>query len=169
MDQPTYRKIGDHSESIQIDFDPERITYRRLLDFFWQDHDPTSRSWRRQYMSAAFYHDDDQKRAIEATKVDQEERLKAKIVTEIGPVKTFYRAEDYHQKYYLQQNRQLADEYKALYPDPKRFTDSTAIARVNGYLGGYGSLEKLNALLPQLGLSPNGQMRLKEQLKYRAN
>ena len=136
---------------------------------FWQNHDPTLRAWGRQYMSVAFYHNGDQHRDIIESKAEEEIRLKAPIVSEIRPANEFYRAEDYHQKYYLRQQRQLADEYKTIYPDPKLFTDSTAAARVNGYLGGNGSLQQLEAVLPLLGLSQIGQSRLKEQFDYRVN
>lgn len=120
-------------------------------------------------MSVAFYHDEDQKRMIDETKAEQEARRKRDIATEIRPAVKFYRAEDYHQKYYLRQQRLLADEYKTIYPEPGLFTDSTATARINGYLGGHSSPEQLQALLPQLGLSQNGQTRLMEQYDYRAN
>ena len=57
---PTYRSMGDHSESIQIDYDPARISYEELLEIFWKNHNPTQRAWRRQYMSAIFYHNANQ-------------------------------------------------------------------------------------------------------------
>lgn len=169
LDGPTYRKIGDHSESIQVDYDPQRVSFRQLAVEFWQNHDPTRRAWRRQYLSVAFYHDDDQKRIILETKAEQEARHKAKIVTDIRPADAFFRAEDYHQKYYLRQQRQLAEEFMRIYPDPVKFTDSTAAARVNGYIGGNGTPEQLERELPLLGLSQAGQKRLKEQFDYRLN
>jgi methionine-S-sulfoxide reductase len=169
LDGPTYRRIGDHSESIQIEYDPGRIAYRQLLKSFWRDHDPTRSAWRRQYMSVAFYHDEDQHRIIMETKVEEEARRNKAIVTEIRPAGIFFRAEDYHQKYYLRQQRQLAGEFISIYPRPKDFTDSTATARVNGYLGGNGTLDQLSSELPQLGLSKIGQERLKEQIGYRLN
>ena len=81
----------------------------------------------------------------------------------------FFRAEDCHQKYSLRQQRQLAEEFKTIYPQSQQFTDSTATARVNGYLGGNGTMEQLTTELPQLGLSKIGQTRLKEQIGYRLN
>jgi peptide-methionine (S)-S-oxide reductase len=119
-DQPTYRRIGDHSETIQIDFDPRRISYRQLVKIFWQDHDPTQPLWSRQYMSAAFYHDADQKRIVEETRAEEAARRNKAIATEVRPAGEFYRAEDYHQKYYLRRQRRLADEYQSIYPDPRQ-------------------------------------------------
>jgi methionine-S-sulfoxide reductase len=169
LELPTYRKIGDHSESIQIDFDPEHISYRQLVQEFWRGHDPTTRSWSRQYMSVAFYHDSEQQQILLETKAGEEGRLGAPIKTEIHPAGKFYRAEDYHQKYYLRQHRQLADEYISIYPEPGLFTDSTATARVNGYLGGNGTLLQLESELALLGLSPVGQTHLREQFDYLSN
>jgi hypothetical protein len=145
------------------------ISYRQLLLIFWQDHDPTQRSWGRQYMSLAFYHNAEQHLAIKETMAEEETRRGKAIVTEVRPAGEFFRAEDYHQKYYLRQQRQLAEEFKIIYPQSREFTDSTATARVNGYLGGNGTTEQMTTELPQLGLSKIGQTRLKEQIGYRLN
>ena len=59
---PTYRSIGDHSETIQIDYDPARTSYKKLLFIFWQSHDPTHHAWSRQYMSAIFYQNEEQRK-----------------------------------------------------------------------------------------------------------
>ena len=59
---PTYHDLGDHSETIQIDYDPTQVSYQALLDVFWNSHNPTTRSWSRQYASAVFYHSDEQKK-----------------------------------------------------------------------------------------------------------
>jgi len=159
---PTYRRMGDHSETIQIDFDPSRISYEKLLGIFWKSHDPTYRPWRRQYMSAIFYHDEEQKKlALESMAAEERQRDK-KIQTEIHPLGKFYLAEDYHQKYQLRQNRELMTEFKGLYPSGLDFINSTAAARVNGYVSGYGTPEKVKANLEGLGLSPRGSKRLLE-------
>jgi len=95
-EDPTYHRIGDHSETIQIDFDPERITYTELLDIFWSAHNPRTPSFSRQYRSAIFVHDERQRRFAEQTK--KREETKGKIYTEITALARFYPAEDYHQK-----------------------------------------------------------------------
>ncbi|MEJ2315296.1 MAG: peptide-methionine (S)-S-oxide reductase [Nitrospirota bacterium] len=58
---PTYHSLGDHSEAIQIDYDPEKVSYEELLRVFWGGHDPGSQSWSRQYRNILFYHDPKQK------------------------------------------------------------------------------------------------------------
>jgi peptide-methionine (S)-S-oxide reductase len=81
-------------------------------------------------------------------------------VTEIRPAGEFFRAEGYHQKYRLRLERELLREFTAIYPLERDFVDSTAVARVNGYLDGYGTLADLQAELPGLGLSPKAGERL---------
>jgi peptide-methionine (S)-S-oxide reductase len=144
-ENPTYRALGDHSESIEIDYDPAVISYRELLEIFWKSHDPGSRPWSRQYMSAIFYHDEEQKKlAVESMK-QEEARTHRKIYTEISPAARFYRAEDYHQKYHLRQRPELIRELKAIYPSDDDFVNSTVAARLNGYLAVKGPFAALQA------------------------
>ena len=159
---PTYYSLGGHSETIQIDYDPSQISYGELLDVFWDSHSPTSLPWSRQYASIIFYHDEEQRRLAIETRDREAARKESKIYTEIVPYERFYLAEDYHQKYRLQSVPELLAEFQAIYPDNGDLVDSTAAARVNGYVGGYGSLEQLEAEMGELGLSPAGQQKLRE-------
>lgn len=140
---PTYHDLGDHTETVQIDFDPTAIGYRQLLDVFWGSHNPCGRAYSRQYMSIVFYHDDEQKKAAEDTRRRQE-AARGKIHTEIRPYDTFTYAEDYHQKYYLQ-NSPSMEAFRAL--APSEFVASTAAARMNGVAGGHGSAEDQQKLI----------------------
>jgi len=160
--EPTYHDLGNHSESIQIDFDPETITYEKLLRLFRDSHDPTARAWSRQYMSAIFYHGEEQRRLALEWQSQEENRRGKTIRTEIRPAAVFYMAEDYHQKYMLRQYRSLFNEYRAIYPRMIDFVGSTAVARANGYIGGNGSRRQLEADIDRLGLSPAGRKRLLE-------
>ena len=161
-ENPTYRSIGDHSETLQIDFDPALISYKNLLDIFWREHDPTYRAGSRQYQSAIYYHNETQKELAMETKALEERRRNKKIQTEILPFGKFYLAEDYHQKYQLRQRRQLMTEFKTFYSRNIDFVNSTAAARVNGYVGGHGAPDEIKANLASLGLSTAGQKRLLE-------
>jgi peptide-methionine (S)-S-oxide reductase len=159
-ESPTYYVLGDHTETIQIEYDPTVISYEELLDVFWSSHDPSRQSWSRQYMSIVLYHDEEQRRAV----IESRDRVAAEIgrdvLTEIVPFSEFYPAEAYHQKYRLQQDSALMEEFRAIYPDIEDFVASTAAARVNGYVAGYGTLERLRDELDSLGLSAKGSERL---------
>jgi methionine-S-sulfoxide reductase len=157
---PTYRSIGDHSETIEIDYDPTRLSYKKLLSVFWHSHNPTQRSWSQQYKSAIFYHNDEQRQLALETQAFEEQQRNQKIQTEILPFTQFYLAEDYHQKYGLRGNIDLMGEFKAMYPRNIDFVNSTAAARVNGYISGHGTLEEIKATIENLGLSTGGQERL---------
>jgi len=150
---PGYHDLGDHSESIQIDFDPTRISYRELLDVFWKGHDPTRDSWSRQYRAIIFYQNEEQRKFAIASRDHLASETKGRIVTTIEPYSGFYSAEDYHQKHSLRLYPEVMKEFRAIYPDMKSFIDSTAVARVNGYLGGYGSCDSLEEEIEGFGLS----------------
>jgi peptide-methionine (S)-S-oxide reductase len=107
---PTYRDVctgrTGHAEVVQVEYDPTEVTYDRLLDVFWENHDPTTLNRQgpdvgTQYRSAIFYHSPEQKRAAEESKsrLEASGKLRRPIVTEITDASTFYPAEDYHQQY----------------------------------------------------------------------
>mgnify|MGYP005859447561 CR=1 FL=1 len=154
---PTYHNLGDHTETVQIDFDPARVTYEELLEVFWKSHSPTSRPWSRQYRSVILYHTEEQRRLAQASLAREEERRGVRLWTAIEPAGAFYMAEDYHQKYALRSQPALLREYQAIYPALRNFVDSTAVARVNGYVGGHGTPAGLETELDSLGLSPAGR------------
>jgi peptide-methionine (S)-S-oxide reductase len=161
---PTYRSIGDHSEVIRVEYNPKQVSYRNLLEVFWESHDPGYDAYLRQYRNAIFYLNEQQRHDAQGSL----DRIKA---ASRGPVHTvvesagqFYPAEDYHQKYLLRRAAGLLHEYQSIYPDAKDFAASTATARVNGYLGCYGDPAVLKNELPDLGLSPRLQALLVEHV-----
>jgi len=102
----TYRNHGTHAEAIEIVFDPEQISYRDLLEFFFQIHDPTTKNRQgndvgTSYRSAIFYANDQQKKIAEEVKAEVEAsgKWRKPVVTEIVPAGPWWRAEDYHQDY----------------------------------------------------------------------
>jgi len=113
-------------------------------------------------MSIVFYNNQEQRVLAEKSKEREEYHLGRSVVTEIIPFSEFFLAEDYHQKYYLRQEPSLVQEFSAMYPDIGDFIDSTAVARANGYVGGYGTIETLGEDISSLGLSEAGEMRLLE-------
>jgi peptide-methionine (S)-S-oxide reductase len=107
---PTYEDVctdrTGHAEAVQVEFDPAKVSYDRLLDVFWENHDPTTKNRQgpdvgTQYRSAIFVHDAEQEKAAKESLDRQEKsgRFRRPIVTEIVPEETFWRAEDYHQRY----------------------------------------------------------------------
>lgn len=159
---PTYYNLGDHIETVQIEFDPKVTSYQELLDIFWHSHNPHKPGWLRQYMSAVFYHNNAQENLARETLDREFKRTNREIFTEIMPYTKFYMAEGYHQKYYLRQYRDLVKEYIKIYPDENDFLHSTSAARVNGYVAGYGNLRILEEEIERLGLSDKGNEVLKE-------
>jgi len=163
---PTYHTLGDHTESIQVDYDPTVISYEKLLDVFWDSHDPSTHSWSIQYMAAIFFHDNEQKK-LALISMDQVKSGKKKFYTKIFPLTEFYPAENYHQKYRLRSDRDLMRDFNAMYPLQEDFMNSTTAARINGYLYGYGSIKDLKNELPGFGLSPATGKKLVEIVKKR--
>lgn len=110
LDRPTYRDVctdrTGHAEVVEVTFDPARVSYGQLLDVFWSIHDPTRKNRQgpdvgTQYRSAIFFHSDAQRDAALASKARLEAagRWPRPIMTEITPASTFWRAEEYHQRY----------------------------------------------------------------------
>ena len=106
---PTYPQVctgtTGHAEVTQIEFDPAKISYEKLLEVFWQAHDPTALNRQgndegTQYRSIILYHGEAQKLVAEKSKAGAQKNFKHPIVTEIVPFTKFYPAEDYHQAYY---------------------------------------------------------------------
>jgi peptide-methionine (S)-S-oxide reductase len=107
---PTYEDVctgrTGHAESVQVEFDPARVSYDRLLDVFWENHDPTTKNRQgpdvgTQYRSAIFFHSPEQEKAASDSKnrLEASGRYRRPVVTEIAPAGEFWRAEDYHQRY----------------------------------------------------------------------
>jgi peptide-methionine (S)-S-oxide reductase len=162
MEAPTYHNMGDHTETVQVDYDSSRISYRQLLDIFWRSHKPGQRSWSRQYMKAVFYHDESQQQQAEAFKTTIANKSGHKVETTVVPLRAFTMAEDYHQKFYLKGNDSLEKELVRMYPHHQDLVDSTSAARLNGYIGGHGNKNQLSREIERLGLSFEGEKTLVE-------
>jgi len=124
-DDPSYEDVSTgktgHTEAIQITFDPKSISYKDLLRIFFATHDPTTKDKQGpdvgpQYRSIIFYHADMQRKQSEEEKSKAQKLYKSKIVTEIPPLTSFYKAEDYHQNYYSKNKNNF---YCKVIIDPK--------------------------------------------------
>jgi len=161
---PDYSNIGDHSETVLVEYNPERISYEELLAVFWSSHDPAYSPYSGQYRNAVFTLTEDQQRQALESRRRVAEKTAGEVRTAVEAGKTFHRAEDYHQKYLLRGAGDLFRELRALYPSDEAFVASTAAARVNGYLGCNGDKEELERDIGRLGLSPSGKALLRERL-----
>lgn len=122
---PTYEQVctdtTGHAEVVQIEFDPAKISFGKLLDYFWEFHDPTTLNRQgndvgTQYRSIILYNSPAQKAAAEKSKAEAQKKFKDPIVTEIVPLTKFYKAEAYHQDYY---NNNSSQPYCRLTISPK--------------------------------------------------
>jgi len=110
LENPTYKDVSTdqtgHAEAVEVEYDPAKVSYERLMQVFWENHDPTQLNrqgpdWGTQYRSAIFFHTREQEAAAEASKeaLEKSGKFTKKIVTQIVPATAFYPAEDYHQQY----------------------------------------------------------------------
>jgi len=107
---PTYEEVSrggtGHAEAVEIVYDPAKVSYEKLLDVFWHNVDPLAKNSQfcdhgDQYRTAVFYHDEEQRRLAEVSKAAVQARFKQPVQTQITAAGPFYRAENYHQDYYL--------------------------------------------------------------------
>jgi peptide-methionine (S)-S-oxide reductase len=116
MPNPRYEDVCSdetgHAEVVQVEYEPEKVSFERLVELFFELHDPTTLNRQgpdvgSQYRSAIFYHDEPQRASAEAVKarLQTSGRFRRPIVTEISPAAPFYRAEEYHQKYLAKRGR----------------------------------------------------------------
>jgi len=150
---PSYYEIKDHAETLQIEFDPSIVSYEELVrTFFRSCSDTTPRGG--QYRSAIFYHNPDQLEIAKRIKEEAEIKRKTKLYASLEPVGNFYLAEDYHQKYYLQNKTKLMKLCGLDKLPIAEFIASPIASRLNGFIDGQGNLATLKKELPQYALSP---------------
>jgi peptide-methionine (S)-S-oxide reductase len=113
-DNPSYHDVCSdttgHAEAVEVEFDPEQVSYDALLETFWRSHNPTQGNRQgpdvgSQYRSAVFFHSPEQQEAALASKARVQAQLPAQVTTEVVPAATFWEAEDYHQQYFEKQGR----------------------------------------------------------------
>lgn len=132
---PSYRALGDHTEVVQVDFDPAAVSYRTLLDYAFDLHSPYSQSGKRQYHNLVLA-TERQREPIDAY-LDDTGHDPDRLETRIEPVSDFYPAEEYHQKYDLSGTRWITDAFDAAGYDAAAVRDSPAAAKLNGHVAGH--------------------------------
>lgn len=158
---PTYQSLGDQSECIQIDFDPTVISYEELVDLMFALHDPSADPGYAQYRSLILASDDEQLAIARDRAEVVSAELGKPLATRIEPLKEFWPAEDYHQKYYLRNDKTLLSQFRGMLGGSElALRDSTAAMRVNGYVAGAGTRERLEGEVESFGLSESALTRL---------
>ncbi len=161
---PTYKKIKDHTETVQVVYDPEKIKFKKLLEVFWKSHNPERQNGSRQYRNILFYYDDKQKKAARAWKKKLEEKKDMNVQTEISRLDVFYPAENYHQKYRLQNRDELFDIFQKTLGGFQQAVNATTAARVNAYLGNKMDREELSSYLENM---PEDETALRKHVRSR--
>jgi methionine-S-sulfoxide reductase len=150
--KPTYNLLGDHTETLLVIFDPEKISYESLLAVFVRGHDPFEESGPKQYRSAVFSTDEEHLKRAKDYLAAYGAREGKEVKTAAELVESFTPAEDYHQKYYLRQNQEFYREIRNRYGSEADFLSSTAAARLNGFLGGNADKAEFERDSGRLGL-----------------
>jgi peptide-methionine (S)-S-oxide reductase len=160
--KPTYHDLGDHTESVQVDFDPSVVSYEQLLKVFWTTHSPRQ-AMPRQYMSAIWTQSDDQQKTALDSKEQQND---ARIVTVIRKCTEWTNAEDYHQKFHLQQHKDICKALKL--KTVEELTSSWCGAKLNGYVNGDGTAEQLELDLAKMPLSDSLKQDVRDSFRGRS-
>ena len=133
---PSYEALGDHTEVVQVDYDPRRVTFAELLDKAFDAHTPLEQSRKRQYQHIVFTGSDDQ-RAQLRTYLEESDHDRGRIETRLERLSAFYVAEPYHQKFNLGGARWATDPFDDAGYDAAEIRESPAAAKLNGHLGGH--------------------------------
>uniref|UniRef100_A0A0N5AU00 peptide-methionine (S)-S-oxide reductase n=1 Tax=Syphacia muris TaxID=451379 RepID=A0A0N5AU00_9BILA len=140
---PSYYDLGDHTETIEVEYDDSLVSFDRILDCFWSHHDPTQKT-SRQYQSTIFYVNDEQRKIAEHSfELMQQKRAPLILSTRIVELDQFYQAEDYHQKYWLRCQPAI---FRKLNLSDEQLVSSTLAAKVNAFLAGYDNFKVLERL-----------------------
>ncbi|KAH0546462.1 peptide methionine sulfoxide reductase [Cotesia glomerata] len=137
---PTYKNIGDHTEVVEIEYDPKTASFSQLLSLFWNNHEyGLTKKIKAQYASLILYHDDEQKIEAEKSLSEEQNKQGKNFTTQIKNFDKFYPAEDYHQKYRLQLHTYLV---QSLGIATAADLHTPLATRLNGYVAGAGTLDQ---------------------------
>lgn len=140
---PTYRHLGDHTETFQVDYDPAEVSYEELLDLAFDSHNPNRKVRKTQYQNVLFVSDEEQRDALNAYLAENGIDANS-IGTRIENLSEFYPAEDYHQKHSLRSRDDLMEPFRDAGYDEEELRESPAAAKLNGFASGHDLPEDLN-------------------------
>ena len=133
---PTYHALGDHTETFQVDYDPEELSYTDLLDVVFESHDPNHQTRKKQYQNVVFYETETQREAVEAY-LEADGLSPDSIETRIEQLTRFYPAESYHQKYNLRSRGSLLEPFEEAGYDDEAIRESPTAAKLNAHATGH--------------------------------
>lgn len=164
---PTYRELGDHSETVEVEFDTAHLPLEEVLDVFWGNHHPTNINGYkgRQYQSLLFYRSEEQREIIERVKGQKEREKSERLETDVLPFDAFHPAEERHQKYYLKRHPDALEKLSSLYPTLNELESSTLAARLNGLAKGYTNRGRILRELDEWPITPEHRETLVRLLK----
>ncbi len=158
--------MGDHTETLQVDFDSDLISLEQLLDTFWRNHTPRKDGYGgHQYMSLLLFHNSKQNKIIDQVKVKWEAKTNQRLETEIKPFEQFTLAEDKHQKYYFKRSKKAYEMILQLFSTHEDFVNSTIAARLNGFVREFGTLHDLKNEINEWRLDEKDRLLLIETIK----
>jgi peptide-methionine (S)-S-oxide reductase len=143
---PSYHALGDHTEALQIEYDPEVRPYRDLLERVFRSHDPTTQVRKTQYQNVVFTASQTQRETLEAV-LEARELDPAAVETRLEELEQFHVAEDYHQKHSLRGSTGPEGVFEALGYDEADLRESPAAAKLNGHAAGHEVDGRLAAAL----------------------
>lgn len=142
--------MGDHTECLQIDFDPNHITFDEIACHFWNSHNSNRGNYKgRQYLSIFIYHDNNQKEVLDKIKQEIQDTNLQEVGSEIAPYVQFTLAEERHQKYYLKRYSNATQKLREHFLTEEAFTNATLVARLNSFVKGYVTLSSLKEEIMQ--------------------
>lgn len=142
-EDPTYHHLGDHTETFQVDYNPEEVSYEELLELAFDNHNPNRKVRKTQYQNVIFVSDGEQREALK-TYLSERGTAPDSIGTRIEELSTFYLAEDYHQKHSLRSRNDLRDPFVEAGYGEEELRESPAAAKLNGLASGHDIPEELD-------------------------
>lgn len=142
-EDPTYHSLGDHTETFQVDYDPEEVPYEKLLELAFESHNPNRKVRKTQYQNVIFVADGKQRDALKSYLSDRGTAPDS-IATRIEELSAFHPAEDYHQKHSLRARNDLMGPFVEAGYGEEEVRESPAAAKLNGLASGHGVPEQLD-------------------------
>lgn len=160
--------MGDHTETLEIDFDSRLISFEDIVRLFWNSHNPARGTYKgRQYLSLFLYRDEEEKDVLLSVRASLSEQIEGNIGTELQPFTSFTCAEQRHQKYYLKRYPKAWELLQQYYGTEQALVDSTLVARLNSFVKGYGTLASLKEEINTWEIHEKDELlRLVRELKW---